>query len=209
MSTYRKKYCKGVKMERLEDTSHLIHDKAFKQLIKKLKGETITRVCDAGSGKTSASILLKYFNIATVDAIIYPGDNRKKHPLEDAIGSDRLEIYEVDLTRSCVRKKYDFCYALLTLGEAQNFGNSFENLFHRIMDIKAKWFVLYDVLEDPCVHYRYIEQYLKEKGFKIVTKKIFRNPHPEHYPKVKYNKYKLEFDSKHFVGYLIKNLNIH
>lgn len=195
-------------MENIVDTNHLIHDKAFKCLIKKLKGEEIKKCIDAGSGKTSASILLKYFPTASVDAVIYPGDNRKKNPLENAIGSDRLEVIEVDLTKSCVRKNYDFCLVLLTLGEAQNFGNSFENLFHRIMDIKARWFVIYDIWEDPCVHYRYIEQYLKEKGFKIITKKKFRNPHPEHYPKVKFDKYKLEFDSKHYMGYLIKNLNI-
>ena len=76
------------------------------------------------------------------------------------------------------------------------------------MDIKARYFVLYDIWEDPCVHFRYIEQYLKEKGFKILTKQKFLNPHPEHYPKVKYDKYKLEFDSKHYMGYLVKNLNV-
>ncbi len=195
-------------MEKFVDTSHSVHDKAFKFLIKKVKNENIKKIVDAGSGVTSASILLKYFKNATVDAVIYPGDNRKKNPLENDIGSDRLNVVELDLTKSCIRKKYDFCYVLLTLGEALNFGNSFENLFHRIMDIKARYFVLYDIWEDPCVHFRYIEQYLKEKGFKIVTKRKFRNPHPEHYPKVKYDKYKLEFDSKHYMGYLIKNLNV-
>ncbi len=195
-------------MEKFVDTSHTIHDKAFKVLTGKLKNENIKKVVDAGSGVTSASILLKYFKDASVDAIIYPGDNRKKNPLENDIGSNRLNVVELDLTKSCLRKKYDFCLALLTLGEALNFGNSFENLFHRIMDIKARYFVLYDIWEDPCVHFRYIEQYLKEKGFKIILKKKFRNPHPEHYPKVKYDKYKLEFDSKHYMGYLIKNLNV-
>ncbi len=195
-------------MEKFVDTSHTVHDRVFKTLIGKLKYENIKKVVDAGSGVTSASILLKYFKTATVDAVIYPGDNRKKNPLENEIGSDRLSVVELDLTKSCLRKKYDFCLALLTLGEALNFGNSFENLFHRIMDIKARYFVLYDIWEDPCVHFRYIEQYLKEKGFKILTKRKFRNPHPEHYPKVKYDKYKLEFDSKHYMGYLIKNLNV-
>lgn len=193
-------------MENLVNTSHLINDKAFKVLIKKLKDEKIEKIIDAGSGKTSASIVLKYYPQAVVDAVIYPGDNRKKNPLENAIGSSRLNVVETDLCSSSVVGNYDLCVAMQTLGEAQNFGNSFEKLFHSIMDIRAKWFVLYDILEDPCVHYRYIEQYLKEKGFKIVTKKKFRNPHPEHYPKVKFDKYKLEFDSKHFVGYLIKNL---
>ena len=195
-------------MEKFVNTAHSVHDKAFKILTRKLKNENIKKVVDAGSGVTSASILLKYFKDATVDAIIYPGDNRKKNPLENDIGSNRINVVELDLTKSCLRKKYDFCLALLTLGEALNFGNSFENLFHRIMDIKARYFVLYDIWEDPCVHFRYIEQYLKEKGFKIILKKKFRNPHPEHYPKVKYDKYKLEFDSKHYMGYLIKNLNV-
>ena len=90
------------------------------------------------------------------------------------------------------------------MGEAHNFGNHFSDLFHQIMDIKAKYFVIVDILEDPNVHYRYINQYLKEKGFKVLKKKKFKNPNPEHYPKVKFDKYKLEFDSKHYLGYLIE-----
>ena len=48
-------------MENLFDTSNLIHDKAFKTMFKALKGEEIKKIIDAGSGKVSASILLKYF----------------------------------------------------------------------------------------------------------------------------------------------------
>ena len=91
----------------------------------------------------------------------------------------------------------------LTLGEAHNFGNHFTDLFHQIMDIKAKYYLIIDIFEDPVVHFRYAEQYLKEKGFKVLKKKKFKNPTPEHYPKVKYDKYKLEFESKHYLAYLI------
>ena len=195
-------------MEHLVNTGHLVQDKAVKKLIKKIKGEEIKKMIDAGSGKNSASILLKYFPNAELDAIIYPGDNRKKNPLQSTIGSERMNIIELDMCRSCIRKKYDLCLAMLTLGEAQNFGNHFETLFHRIMDVRAKYFILFDIWEDPCVHYRYIDEYLREKGFKVLVKKKFRNPHPEHYPKVKFDKYKLEFDSKHYMAYLIKNLNM-
>ena len=190
-------------MEKLFDTSGLIHDKAIKSMIKPLKNVEIKKIIDAGSGKTSASIMLKYFPTAKVDAVIYPGDNRKKNPLESAIGSNRLDVIEADICKTCFRKKYDLCLVLLTLGEAHNFGNHFSDLFHQIMDIRAKYFIIYDILEDPAVHYRYMEQYFKEKGFKLIKKKKFRNPNPEHYPKVKYDKYKLEFDSKHYVGYLL------
>lgn len=191
-------------MENLLDTSKSIHDKIIKTLTKKLNREEVKKIIDAGSGKTSASVLLKYFPKANVDAVVYPGDNRKKHPLETAIESDRLELVEADICTTCFRKKYDLCLIHLTLGEAHNFGNHFSDLFHQIMDIKAKYFVLVDILEDPNVHYRYINQYLKEKGFKVLKKKKFKNPNPEHYPKVKFDKYKLEFDSKHYLGYLIE-----
>lgn len=191
-------------MEKLFDTSKSIHDKIIKNMIKKLNCEQFKKVIDAGSGKTSASMLLKYFKNAQVDAIVYPGDNRKKNPLENAIGSDRLEIVEADICKSCFRKKYDLCLAHLTLGEAHNFGNHFSDLFHQIMDIKAKYFLIVDIFEDPAVHFRYMEQYFKEKGFKIIKKKKFKNPNPEHYPKVKYDKYKLEFDSKHYLAYLVE-----
>ena len=194
-------------MEKLYDTKNSIHDKAIKFLIKKLKNVEIKKIIDAGSGKTSASIMLKYFPTAQVDAIIHPTDKRKKNPLETVINSNRLEIIEADIVKSCFRRKYDLCLIHMTLGEATLFNNSFENLFHQLMDIRSKYFIIYDIFEDPCVHYRYIEQYLKEKGFKILTKKKFRNPHPEHYPKVKFDKYKLEFDSKHYIGYLIERVD--
>ena len=193
-------------MEKLVDTSKSIHDKIIKNMIKPLKDVEIKKIIDAGSGKTSASILLKYFTFANVDAIVYPGDNRKKNPLEREIGSNRLEIVEADICSSCVRKKYDLCLAHLTLGEAHNFGNHFSDLFHQIMDIKAKYFLIIDIFEDPAVHFRYMQQYFKEKGFKILKKKKFKNPNPEHYPKVKYDKYKLEFDSKHYLAYLIERI---
>ena len=193
-------------MEKLFNTKNSIHERALRSLTRRLAAEKIKYILDAGSGKTSASIMLKLFPSAHVDAIIFPGDNRKKNPLENVISSERLDIIEADLCKASIKKKYDLCLVHMTLGEALIFGNSFETLFHKIMDINSKYFIVYDILEDPCVHYRYIEQYLKEKGFVILKKKKFRNPNPEHYPKVKYDKYKLEFDSRHYVGYLIKKL---
>lgn len=193
-------------MEKLVDTSKNVHDKIIKLMTKRFNRDEVKKIIDAGSGKTSASILLKYFPRAQVDAIIYPGDNRKKNPLQNAIGSDRLEIIEADICKECFRKKYDLCLAHLTLGEAHNFGNHFSDLFHQLMDIKAKYFVIVDIFEDPAVHFRYMEQYFKEKGFKIIRKKKFKNPNPEKYPKVKYDKYKLEFVSKHYIAYLIERI---
>ena len=193
-------------MEKLFDTNKLIHDKIIKTMIKSLKNVEVKKIIDAGSGKTSASILLKYFPNARVDAVVFPGDNRKKNPIETVISSKRLELVEADLCSCCVRKTYDLCLAHLLLGEAHNFGNHFSDLFHQLMDIKAKYFIIVDILEDPAVHYRYINQYLKEKGFKIIKKKKFKNPQPEHYPKVKYDKYKLEFDSKHYLSYLVERI---
>ena len=206
LSQYLKKFKKGELVEKLVDTSKSIYDKIVNKMTKHLDRLSFKKVLDAGSGKTSASLALKYFPNANVDAIIFPGDNRKKNPLENAIGSNRLDVIEVDICTTCFRRKYDFCFVHLTLGEAQKFGNSFENLFHQLMDIRADYFLIIDIFEDPCVHFRYVEQYLKEKGYKILKRKKFKNPNPEHYPKVKHDKYKLEFDSKHYVAYLIKRI---
>ena len=195
-------------MEKLLELDGSIHHKITKRMIKPLKNVYISKIIDAGSGKTSASLMLEFFPTCSVQAVIYPGDNRKKNPLSNAITSKRLEITEADICTAEFKRKYDLCFVHLSLGEALNFGNPFESLFHHIMAIKAKYFLIVDVLEDPCVHYRYIEQWLKEKNYKVILKKIFRNPHPEHYPKVAYDKYKLEFDSKHYVAYLIRNNNI-
>ncbi len=194
----------GVNVEKLINTSKSIHEKMIRVITRGLNHDNIWKIIDAGSGKRSASILLKIFPKAEVDAVVFPGDNRKKNPLENAIASDRLEVVEADICNTTFRKKYDLCLMHLSLGEAQHFGNSFENLFHHAMDIHAKYFVIVDILEDPCVHFRYMEQWLREKNFKILKKKKFRNPNPEHYPKVKYDKYKLEFDSKHYLAYLVE-----
>ena len=193
-------------MEKLYNTVGSIHDKIIKNMTKGLNKQEIKKIIDAGSGKTSASCLLKYFPCANVDAIVFPGDNRKKNPLTSAIGSDRLEVQEADICATKFSRKYDLCCAHLTLGEAHNFGNHFSDLFHHIMDINAKYFLFVDILEDPSVHFRYLEQWLKEKGYKILKKKKFKNPKPEHYPKVKHDKYKLEFDSKHYLAYLAEKL---
>ena len=193
-------------MEKLFNTSGTIHDKILKSMFKNLKNAEIKKIIDAGSGKTSASILLKCFPLASVDAVVFPGDNRKKNPLQTAIGSDRLEVQEADICSTTFKRKYDLCLCHLILGEAHNFNNHFSDLFHHIMDINAKYFVFVDVLEDPSVHFRYLEQWLKEKGYKILKKKKFKNPNPEHYPKVKHDKYKLEFDSKHYLAYLVEKI---
>ena len=106
----------GGNVERLFNTDKLVQDKIVKTFLKSLKNVEIKKMVDAGSGKVSASIMLKYFPNASLDAIVYPGDNRKKHPLENAIGSNRLEIIETDLCCACIRKKYDLTMAMLTLG---------------------------------------------------------------------------------------------
>ena len=95
-------------MEKLFDTSKLVDDKILATMVKKLKGERIKKVIDAGSGKTSASLLLKYFPKASVMAYIYPGDNRKKNPLETAVDSDRLDVVEADFCVEKPKEKYLF-----------------------------------------------------------------------------------------------------
>jgi len=193
-------------MEKLYNTAGSIHDKIIRVMVKPLLKQEIKKIIDAGSGKTSASCLLKYFADAKVDAVVFPGDNRKKNPLTSAIGSTRLSVKEADICSTKFTGKYDLCLAHLTLGEAHNFGNHFSDLFHHIMDINSKYFLFVDILEDPSVHFRYLEQWLKEKGYKILKKKKFKNPNPEHYPKVKHDKYKLEFDSKHYLAYLVERI---
>ena len=83
-------------MEKLFDTSKLIDDKIVRVMTSKIKNEYIREIIDAGSGKTSASLALKYFPKAHVTAIVYPGDFRKKNPLETAVDSDRLDVVEAD-----------------------------------------------------------------------------------------------------------------
>ena len=82
-------------MENLFDTSKSIHDKIVKTMIKPLARVEIKKIIDAGSGKTSASVLLKYFQNAQVDAIIFLATIERKTQLKAILVLKELRLLKL------------------------------------------------------------------------------------------------------------------
>lgn len=69
-----------------------------------IKGEDITSILDAGSGRTSLSVIANSFPNTPIDAVVYPGDIRKINSIK--------EIADNNENISVVKKGYmrGYCY---------------------------------------------------------------------------------------------------
>lgn len=95
---------------------HIIILNDFLDLI---KGENITSILDAGSGRTSLSAIANSFSGTSIDAVVYPGDIRKLNSIKEiADCSENISIIEKDICKDTVIKAYDLITAHLLLGEA-------------------------------------------------------------------------------------------
>lgn len=140
------------------------HYKNFDCLIKL---NNINNILDAGSGKTSLSYLLNKFPNANVDAIVYPGDDRKITSIKENVNG-KYNLKELDLCNAKINETYDLVFAHLLLGEATKFGNKFTDILNRLLDINSKYFLIYDFKEDNMLDYGFIEQVLRERNFHII-----------------------------------------
>jgi hypothetical protein len=130
----------------------------------------IQKILDVGSGKTSLSILCNYYKTAEIDAVIFPGDTRKRNSITQNIPLGRVNLMEVDICKGGIIQNYDLTLAHLLLGEALKWNNNVETLLEKLLCIESKYFVIYDYKEDDTINYSYVENYLKENGYTIVYK---------------------------------------
>jgi predicted RNA methylase len=130
----------------------------------------IQKILDAGSGKTSLSILCNYYKTAEIDAIIFPGDTRKRNSITENIFSERVNLMELDICKGSIIQNYDLTLAHLLLGEALKWGNNVETLLEKLLCIDSEYFVIYDYKEDDTINYSYVENYFKESGHTVVCK---------------------------------------
>ncbi len=166
----------------------------FKNLNEFQNLENIKKVLDAGSGKTSLSYLINKFSNATIDAIVYPGDERKIGTIREKVKGN-YNLMELDFCKEEILKSYDFVLAHLLLGEATKFGNHFQDLLHKLLKIKSPYFLIYDILEDTSIDYNYLEKCFSLNNFEILEKKIFKKSKEQAYG---------DFIAKNYVAYLIK-----
>lgn len=163
-----------------------------------LKGEDVTSILDAGSGRTSLSIIANTFSNTPIDAVVYPGDVRKLNPIKEiADYSENISVIEKDICKDTFIKAYDIIIAHLLLGEAAKFGNSFEDLLEKVITMKYKYLIIIDYLEDPAVNENDIMEMCEKYNLTVIYKSLFTNQEPQVWE---------NFTGAHNFGYLIKRL---
>ena len=146
-------------------------------LLELIKEEKITYILDAGSGRTSLTLLTNNFENIIIDAIVYPGDNRKINSIKEKVNKSNYNLIELDICNNIISKDYDLVLAHLLLGEASKFGNDFVDLLNRLMNINFKYLIIIDYLEDPDLDFSYIKEnainfeleIMKESKIKLVA----------------------------------------
>lgn len=161
-----------------------------------IKREKITSMLDAGSGRTSLSIITSSFPDTSIDAVIYPGDIRKINSIKEITDHNKnISVIEKDICSDTDIKAYDVIIAHLLLGEAAKFGNSFEDLLKKTITMKYKYLIIIDYLEDPAVKEKEIINMCEKYNLTIVYQSYFNNQEPQVWE---------DFTGVHNFGYLIK-----
>ncbi|GHU07191.1 hypothetical protein FACS1894151_01140 [Spirochaetia bacterium] len=155
----------------------------------------IIKILDAGSGKTSLSILLDHYKKAVIDAIVFPGDHRKINSITEYIKSTNFTLMELDICNSTISKNYDLVLSHLLLGEALKWNNEVEYLLEKLMSIKSKYYIIFDYKEDIAINYEKIESYFINNSFEIICKDEIIKKEPQIFN---------DFIGKNYVAYAIK-----
>lgn len=163
-----------------------------------IKTESITSILDAGSGRTSLSIIANSFPNTSIDAVVYPSDMRKINSIKEITEhNNNISAIEKDICIDTVIREYDIIIAHLLLGEAAKFGNTFEDLLEKVITMKYKYLIIIDYLEDPAVKENEIINMCEKYNLTIVYQSYFTNQDPQAWE---------DFKGLHNFGYLIKRI---
>ena len=158
-----------------------------------------SRILDAGSGKTSLSTIISCFPKASVDAVVYPGDERKLKTIRN-MQSDKVNVAERDICDTPVPAHCDLVVAHLLLGEASKFGNSFQVLLRNLFSIQSRYYIIIDYLEDPKVDADAIRTYCESVDLKVRKYICVENTEPQVWD---------DFIGTHNFGFLIESERIY
>ena len=167
------------------------HEKLLSELFNLIQDDVYC-ILDAGSGKTSLNNLIKYFPFADIDAIVYYGDTRKINSIHENV-KGKYSLIEKDIVKDKIDKKYDLVLAHLLLGEASIWGNTTINLLNKLLEIDSKYFIIFDIKEDPSIDYKELEQVLSK--YEIIKKAEIKKEEPQVFK---------NFTSYNYVAYLIR-----
>ena len=172
------------------------HEIILNDYLNLIKRESISSVLDAGSGRTSLSIIANSFQNMSIDAVVYPGDLRKINSVREITDNNKnLRLIKKDICCDIFTNEYDLIIAHLLLGEAAKFGNTFENLLEKVITMKYKYLIIIDYLEDPAINENYIIYLCEKYNLTVVYRSYFTNPEPHVWE---------DFVGIHNFGYLIK-----
>ena len=154
------------------------HITILKDILQDLSAQNLSHILDAGSGRASLSTIISSFPKASVDAIVYPGDDRKLNTIRD-MQSDQVVVVEQDICETPVPAHYDLVVAHLLLGEASKFGNTFQNLLQNMLSIQSRYYIIIDYLEDPAVDADSIRKYCESVDLKVRKYICVENSEPQ------------------------------
>ena len=173
-----------------------MHTLLLEELFHLLQDKKMSKILDAGSGRTSLRAISKAFPDVQVDAVVYPGDDRKLQSIEPLL-TDKIQVLERDICQTSIEGKYSLVVAHLLLGEVEKFGNEFQDLLEKLLAIESQYFIIIDYVEDPVVDERMIGKVCEKNPYKIV-KKIYREcSEPQVWP---------DFVGYHNFGYLVESI---
>lgn len=172
------------------------HYLLLEEMFLRLNKGNILKILDAGSGRTSLDCLISYFDKAMIDAVVYPGDNRKIVSASK-VESYRISLKEIDICKGTINEKYDLVLAHLLLGEAIKWGNSVKNLLDKLLNIDSKYFIIFDFLEDDCINYNDLEKIFND-NFKTIYKSQIAKTNPQVFD---------TFIGKNYIAYLLEKVN--
>ena len=179
-----------------EENDMKAHETILRSFLDYIKNESISGILDAGSGRTSLSVITDVFPDAQVDAVVYPGDVRKLISIAEIKAQhSNIEAIEKDICSDTFDKEYDIVVAHLLLGEAAKFGNAFDDMLERVFALRYKYLIMIDYLEDPAVRENDIRKMCDGNGLTVVYRAYVANEQPQVWD---------DFTGKHNFGYLIK-----
>ncbi|MDE2018776.1 MAG: hypothetical protein KGJ13_00305 [Patescibacteria group bacterium] len=142
--------------------------KLLDTLFADIRNPEIKKVIDMGAGRTSIHYLAHRFPKNIVQAVVYPGDERKIQPILECVPEKNYKIIESDI-KNFRNRKVDLVLAHLFLGEAEKFGkNKFADILASLFSIKTKYLVIINLLFRDKIDYQLLLKGIARKG-KIIN----------------------------------------
>lgn len=154
------------------------HSRMFDELFLCVDTNQSYQILDAGSGETSLSLIHNKFLWSQVDAIIFPGDLRKRDSVSRVKKFEGFNFIEADIAKLDFKKSYDIIIAHLLFGEAETWGNSVGKLLIKLLSITKLYIAIIDFPEDPNIDFDEIKNISEKKGFLTIKDIIVERESP-------------------------------